>query len=76
MRCQITNLKKLRKLRELTGLPIAIAMTRGGTGHRVDLFLEGKGTFVAGSWSLFPDGTLVRYGDNLKIVETRKVEVP
>lgn len=32
--------KKVRRLREKTGLAIKYALVRGGTGHRTDLHLE------------------------------------
>ena len=47
--------KKTRKLREKTGLPVVRAVVRGGTDHRIDLYLEG-GVIM----SLYRDGTLER----------------
>ena len=45
--------KKLRRLRDQTGLPVVAAMVRGGTDHRIDLCLEGG--HVA---ALYRDGTI------------------
>lgn len=39
--------KKVRKYAKQTGLPVVSGLVRGGTGHRVDLFLS--------------DGSLVYY---------------
>jgi len=33
--------KKIKKYRQLTGLPIIRALVRGGTDHRIDFLLEG-----------------------------------
>jgi hypothetical protein len=56
MRCSF-GYKKVKKLSNKTGLSIIGAMTRGGTGHRIDLLLdEGKEV------SLFPDGSIVNFG--------------
>ena len=32
--------KKIKRLREKTGLPVITALTRGGTDHRIDLCLD------------------------------------
>lgn len=53
MRCRITNTKKRRKLESIVGKPVIYAMTRGGTGHRIDIGCE-DGTF----YRLWPDGHL------------------
>lgn len=52
MRCVIGN-KKVKKLCDKTGLPILTAMTRGGTGHRIDLCLS-DGSMK----ELYPDGSI------------------
>ena len=39
MRCGFSE-KKVRKLAKKHGLPIVSAMTRGGSGHRIDVILE------------------------------------
>ena len=36
-RNRVTNPKKLRRLDALVGKPIALVLTRGGTGHRFDI---------------------------------------
>lgn len=37
MRNAITKPKTLRRLEAIVGKPIAFAMTRGGTNHRIDI---------------------------------------
>jgi hypothetical protein len=37
MRCRITNPKKLKKIGNLLGREVAMASTRGGTNHRIDV---------------------------------------
>ena len=37
---QLLGIKKVRKYRLLTGLPIIAGLVRGGTDHRVDLCLQ------------------------------------
>lgn len=54
-RCLISNPKTLRRLRRITGLPVVSALTRGNTGHRYDLRLDGESTIsFYGSWSYLP----------------------
>lgn len=45
--------KKVKRYRELTGLPVIAALVRGNTDHRVDLCLEDGSV-----WYLDKDGTL------------------
>lgn len=45
--------KKVKKLREKTGLPVLTALVRGGTDHRIDLLLE-DGSIA----SLYRDGSI------------------
>jgi hypothetical protein len=45
--------KKVRQLRVKTGLPVHAALVRGGTEHRIDLWLA-DGRIVR----LWPDGSL------------------
>ena len=52
MRCVIGP-KKVRRLAKRTGLPVVRAMTRGGTDHRIDLFLGDGRTMM-----LWPTGEL------------------
>ncbi len=55
MRCLVSNPKKIRKLRRITGLPVVSALVRGNTDHRYDLKLEGEEKIlVFGSWSYYP----------------------
>ena len=57
MRCAITNKRKLRKLSALVGFEVIRAITRGNTGHRIDLKKEGDERYL---YSLWPDGHLER----------------
>lgn len=50
---QAVGPRKVRQLRERTGLPVISARVRGGTDHRIDLFLEGNRTAY-----LFRDGSI------------------
>lgn len=45
--------KKVKKLREKTGLDILTALTRGGTDHRIDLCLSDRSVM-----HLYRDGTM------------------
>ena len=45
--------KKVKRLAEKTGLDVVSALTRGGTDHRIDLFLS-DGSVV----HLYKDGTI------------------
>jgi len=51
--------KKLKKLREKTGLDIIYARVRGGSDHRVILFVSDGAT-----WHLHKDGTLEKHQAN------------
>lgn len=51
-RC-IIGKKKVEKYKKQTGLPVVAACTRGGTNHRIDLYLE--------------DGSLMRWFKNGEI---------
>lgn len=45
--------KKVKKIREQTGLPVSYVLVRGNTNHRRDLILEdGKCVYM------WPDGTI------------------
>ncbi|HAA01898.1 MAG TPA: hypothetical protein DCE18_00840 [Syntrophobacteraceae bacterium] len=61
MRCQIGP-RKVKKYSDVTGLPIAAALVRGNTDHRIDMFLI-DGTLVC--W--FKDGNIVRYEDGVML---------
>ena len=50
--------KKLRRMRELTGLDLVAVVVRGGTDHRRDLWLR-NGTIVY----LWRDGTMTETTD-------------
>lgn len=53
MRCSLGP-KKVKRLAEKYSLPIISACTRGGTGHRIDVWLANGET-----GSIFPDGEYV-----------------
>lgn len=50
---QMLGPKKLKKLREKTGLDLVAALVRGGTNHRIDLCLRGGSvTHLYKDWSM------------------------
>lgn len=51
-RCRITRPATLRKIAAQIGEPVTYALTRGGTGHRIDAFTA-RGPVVA----LYRDGS-------------------
>lgn len=55
MRCAITKPRTLRKLSARLGRPVIKAVTRGDTGHRIDV-KDADGVW----WQLWPDGTIDR----------------
>ena len=55
MRNRITKPSKLRRYSEMVGDEVVSALTRGNTGHRVDVWTRG-GT----EYSIWPDGTVER----------------
>lgn len=59
MRCVISNPKKIKRLKEKTGLNVTGALVRGNTNHRIDLILDGKKGHIPGKDpSLWPDGSI------------------
>lgn len=53
MRCAITKPSTLRRLSRQVGFTVARAVTRGGTGHRIDIWSE-----QGERWCLWPDGQI------------------
>ena len=51
----ITKPKKIKKLSEILGREVKLAITRGGTDHRIDCGCS-DGTV----WKVWPDGTIER----------------
>lgn len=51
-RNKITKAKTLKKLSNILGREVALALTRGGTDHRVDC-----GCSDGTAWQVWPDGS-------------------
>lgn len=61
-RNQITNPRKLRQLGAKIGQPVIVALTRGGTDHRIDCKLaDGRDV------SLYRDGTIEPFPPDVRI---------
>lgn len=59
---QLLGIKKVKRLRKLTGLPIEKVMVRGNTDHRQDLCLTDGRIFCR-----YPDGELFEIPFNWKV---------
>jgi len=60
-RCPITNPRKIRRLREITGMPVVYALTRGGSDHGMYLRMEWQKVIdLADYYYLDREGNLTR----------------
>lgn len=56
-RNRITKPATLRRLSALVGGPVLTALTRGGTGHRIDCL---RADDLDAVWRVWPDGAVAR----------------